>query len=226
MGEKCNLNCSGEKPLQSKDGDCYSCQTERVRITSKEKCDVCPDNIFFSRDDQDFCMHCPKDKPLISEKYADCHTCDDVKAIKLVENQKASNVCPELRKTINGYSVLKQCPNNAPLIDNKGQCWSCDEERNAINVEGVEGNCSICPNRAVKYGYCIIPKENSPIVGIGDYGNFDWIEQYPCDAKGQYDVGLRKIAVAGTEESCLLCPNRKILKEKYGDEVIPYCVGK
>lgn len=223
--EFCHLKCTKDKPLQSKDRRCYACQGSNVHVESKEKCDVCPNSVYLylKERDEHLCISCPADKPLISEETGECYACTDDRAIKLIESQKDNKLCGDTRKTVNGYSALKKCPAGL-LVDNHGECWNCDNGHSLIDVSGSEENCSVCPNRIVKDGYCIIDDKDKPIIKIEK--RYKSISRYSCDEKGDYGIGLREIEVTGTEDTCLLCPNRRIRKTKEAGEIRSYCVGK
>lgn len=222
----CYAHCSNEKPLQSTNGKCYACEdkTTHIDVLTKENCEKCPNRTYFEKDKHiKQCITCSTNEPLISSETGRCYSCDTTKSVPTIIGHKGNEICSDLRQIINGFSVLKNCPTDKPLRDKNNACYSCDDNYHPINVEGVRDNCKICPNRIVKYNHCIIPEKDKPIISIDKYS----VKQYACETKGDYKIGLRKINVTGTEDSCLQCPNRKIAKEKKYDKTIEsYCVAK
>ncbi|MBR5130580.1 MAG: hypothetical protein IKV03_05090 [Alphaproteobacteria bacterium] len=221
----CVLNCPADKPLQDKNGVCRSCDdvSSVVSVDSKQECDVCPNRTYIhsSNGVQNGCVVCSADKPLLAET-GHCFKCDDVKSFDIIEGHASNNLCTDVREIVNGKSRLKQCPSDKPLRDVNGSCYSCEDKNQIISVNGVEENCQVCSNRTVKYGYCILPQPDKPIISVSLYSLY----QYSCDAKGDYGIRVRKIEVTGTEDSCLLCPNRKVSQERRNGTIKSYCVGK
>ena len=81
--------------------------------------------------------------------FGSCHSCDREGWVK-TEN---CEVCSNRIIAKNGWCVLKECPEDKPLMDYWGGCHSCDTERGMLNIE----NCEVCPNRHKnKNGWCVL----------------------------------------------------------------------
>ena len=155
---------------------------------------------------------CPADKPL-RDKDGNCYACDDETQVNVEGTVENCAVCSN--RLVSGskkYCVLKcglkgTSNENKPLMDTDGKCHTCDEE-NAINVAGINDNCSKCPDRYIIKGtyygdYCSIcgvkgySAENKPLQGVFGECNI-------CDEP-------KSINLNGFTSYCLAkCPNRTL----------------
>ena len=151
---------------------------------------------------------CPTGKPLRGTD-GECHDCDWDGIVKFSETPNCLTVCPKRGKSGKNdeYCSLVECPSTKPLMDKDGKCHACDEE-NAINVTGINDNCSKCPDRYIIKGtyygdYCSIcgvkgySAENKPLQGVFGECNI-------CDKP-------KSINLSGFTSYCLAkCPNRTL----------------
>lgn len=107
---------------------------------------------------------CPNNKPLMGWD-DECHTCEETEKIHLKNEDDCAKVCngthgrsKRVRKSWD--CALESCPKDKPLNDGWGNCYSCDYDSPVD-----DDNCSLCPNRRVKNGECIIADcTNRPLV--------------------------------------------------------------
>ena len=78
-------------------------------------------------------------------------------------------------------------------MDKYGKCHAC-VDTGVINVDNIEENCKVCPNRIRQGGYCVLRcPPDKPL--MDKYG-----ECHACD-------DVKNIDVQDVEEGCKACPN-------------------
>lgn len=190
-----------------------------VAITVRAKSDA----VYVISDIYAYNEKCPKDSPFEITTWGrrigedgllipNCSKGCEAKEALYIEkdHEKDFDICPN-RETIDGYSILKQCPKEYPLRDYNGSCLPCLDGENfsAIGVRKPE-DCEVCPNREyndkLKYRErCQIkecPKDR-PL--RDDLGNC-----VSCEGENTRD----SIFVNEKEENCGGCPNREFKKSK------------
>lgn len=149
---------------------------------------------------------CPADKPFKLKDSWQCRGCDTFHSMKIAEGHEVDFEICEEREIIDGYSRLKQCPQNFAR-DIYGNCQFCDEVYFFPVAE--ESDCGACPNREVgdKWQHdskevfrCQLKTcpESVPLSAAGDC--------FACDAK---------IFPDNAKEACEKCPDRMFLPKDY-----------
>ena len=215
-GEYCRLKCGEgdlkDKPLQSDNGTCYSCdENKEVYVGINGQCsEVCSGRV----KDGAYCsLKCGEgmyaDKPLQDNSGA-CHSCSEGDGV-YVGGGQCSEVCQNLEKD-GSYCRLKCGVGeyaDKPLRDIKGVCHSCTEGK-GIEV-GVDGQCTeVCPNLEKQGQYCSVFSCNTsekPLLSIGG-------TCFPCNQSNA-------IVIADDGKCTEVCPNR--VKAPDGDQGV-YCV--
>lgn len=139
---------------------------------------------------------CPDSKPLKEWGLGnECYSCDELERIKLKNSNDCERVCNGLhgramRVEESFDCVLETCPASAPLRDAFGSCYSCDYDDSVTTDEG----CSVCKNRKVEDGSCIIADcTNRPLIDADG-------KCYPCTTENEVAVEKGKCTS--------ICPNR------------------
>ncbi len=138
---------------------------------------------------------CPDTHPLMDEK-GYCYACDEVEVIKLADKDSCERICNGQNGTTKRVAdfwgcKLEGCPENKPLEDSFGKCRTCKYDGPVSDTE----HCSLCPNRKVENGRCIIADcSNRPLIDTNGFC-------YPCT------TGLDVEILRGKCTS--VCPNRR-----------------
>ena len=138
---------------------------------------------------------CPDAYPLMDEK-GYCYSCDEVEVIKLADKDSCERICNGNNGTTKRIAdfwgcKLEVCPENKPLEGSFGKCRTCKYDGPVSDVE----HCSLCPNRKVKDGKCVISDcSNRPLIDANGFC-------YPCT------TGLDVETLHGKCTS--VCPNRR-----------------
>ncbi len=138
---------------------------------------------------------CPKEYPLMDEK-GYCYACDEQEVIKLADRDSCERICNGVNGTTKRIAdfwgcKLEKCPQSKPLEDSFGKCRSCKYDGPVSDTK----NCSVCQNRTLKKGRCVISDcTNRPLIGVDGVC-------YPCS------TGLSVETLRGQCSS--ICPNRR-----------------
>lgn len=164
-----------------------------------------------------------------------CYTCDDLQSFEIGSKILCEEYCPN--RTYNFVNMgthspavncaLKKCPDDAPLYDKIGNCYSCDTKWEYTSDADIQ-NCNVCPNRYTdKNGDCLIKGQeplkptsekykneyykNDSIICPTDRPLKSWNNIcYSCDTKENIVVdtacNFEKI-----KECNKICDNREIL---------------
>lgn len=136
---------------------------------------------------------CTNSKPLMGWD-DECHTCEETEKIHLRNEDDCEKVCNgthgrSKRVKKSWDCALESCPNDKPLNDGWGNCYSCD-----FDAPTDDDNCSLCPNRRVKNGKCVIADcTNRPLVDENGVC-------YSCNT--EEDISMEK------GKCTSICPNR------------------
>ena len=93
-----------------------------------------------------------------------CYSCDDVLSFEIASRELCEKLCPNRKDNAVGMGThpavvncaLKKCPNEAPLRDEKGNCYPCNTHWEYVFEANIQ-NCDICPNRYIdKNGNCLL----------------------------------------------------------------------
>lgn len=139
----CRPKCSPKKPLLSKDGKCFSCDTaEEISIAIHEECEsLCP-----NRELNNYLGCVLKktgEKPLKIGRSS--FACDDRENLYTGNEEACLTPCPN-RIFDKGFCRLTACPSNMPLVDVFGDCFTCDTPMPVV-IKG-DGKCEeVCHNR-------------------------------------------------------------------------------
>lgn len=212
QGECCNsddLCCPPDKPLQDKDGFCYSCDEPlNVNVYGVDgNCAVCEKRYLAGGyDTKSWCSLCGvkgtsvEDKPLSHYLYSSCYSCEYDKKIEQIGIRAAyfcDNVCPN--RNAHGTDCYPACNGDTPLSAHNG-CFSCTDTTQSYYADVQSDTCSnLCSNRKEQNGYCVIIDEcpaERPLMGADG-------KCYACD-----DGTNGNINVWGVEENCSRCPKR------------------
>ena len=139
---------------------------------------------------------CTNSKPLMGWD-KECHSCEEAGEISL--SMKNKDDCEKVCNGTHGRSkrirkrgsdcVLESCPKDKPLNDGWGNCYPCDHDSPVD-----DDNCSLCPNRRVKNGKCVIADcTNRPLVDENG-------ACYSCNT--EEDISMEK------GKCTSICPNR------------------
>ena len=138
---------------------------------------------------------CPDDYPLMDTN-GYCYSCDYTEVINLANRDTCESICNGRNGTTKRVSVifgckLENCPKDMPLENTFGECLSCQYDAPVSDIK----NCSLCPNREVQDGKCVISDcSDRPLLS---YDGFC----YPCSTK---------LAVETFRGECTtVCPNRR-----------------
>ena len=173
----------------------YKCPENKKHLSQSE-CSTCQ-GIWY----QEKCYNAkdlPKSKQKIcafkSSTY--CYTCDDLLSFEVGSWRDCEEYCPNRSYNLEHLEshpstancALRECPQNAPLRDKKGSCYSCETQWEYVLDADIQ-NCEVCPNRYVDQdGNCLL-KGQKPLKPA-------W-ERYENEPKGAYDT---------------VCPSDKPLK--------------
>lgn len=136
-----------------------------------------------------FANTCPSHRPLLDID-GKCYACDEPRYTLPV----GCDACPN-RALIRGGDVCGfACPPDKPLMDGYGKCHAC-VDTGVINVDNIEENCKVCPNRILNGRYCVAPCPLDKVL-FGMNGKC-----YACDDKS-------RVFVNGDSKYCNVCPNR------------------
>lgn len=191
-----------KKPLKGYwEGECWSCDHPgNILIWDlMSNCtSACPNREIV---DGMYCVPqtCSDDYPLKSLYGDGCHSCDYSYSVYLgTANIGDCAKCPNRTVVNNAYCALK-CPDDKPLQDMSGNCYSC--EHNASYFRS--SNCEVCPNRDVVGNYCLLacPDEKPVRNSSGTC--------YACDYESS--VNVKNV----TNNGCDKCSNREILNDTY-----------
>ena len=177
--------CPSDRPLLSKDGECYACdELNAIKLQNEEDCETkclvdgqpsrnqsywgcslnqCPEGTY--KDGFEKCVLeptiCPASHPL-REKNG-CYSCQYEKALDMDPDdiEKCLTACVDennqpLRQIYRHFGCgVKSCPPDKPLLAN-GQCYACDEAEAVIAK-----NCEVCSDvrqtiRAMDEKYCVL----------------------------------------------------------------------
>ncbi len=149
---------------------------------------------------------CPADKPFKPLHLQSCEGCDTFHSMKIAEGHEADFEICEEREIVDGYSRLKQCPQNF-VRDMYGNCIPCDWIYFVPVTQ--EADCQVCPNREVGYKWTHDVQEvfrcqwktcpeDRPVLAGGTC--------FACDADVFSD---------NPKEACEKCPDRMFLPKGY-----------
>ncbi len=143
-----NGKCPQNRPLLYSDR-CFSCdETDDLSITEDE-CKKCPNRIykFYPNWEVGACeIPCPEDKPL-QRWDGTCFSCDEPKVVRIMTHcniERDCEICPNrtiLYDVGGNVPSIPNCPEDKPLIDSEGICYSCDTP---VSVGLGWGNNSLC----------------------------------------------------------------------------------
>ena len=162
-GKCCSANnkcCPPDKPMQDKNGNCYSCTTTSVIVTPTGECSICPNRFLVDNGwAQKGCgAPCPPEKPL-RQYNGECFTCDTDSDVNVVQDFSACNVCMETGERVRSDKWCKKaCTGTTPMMDTGGKCQSC-EYNGVVPLSAIpQGKtCSgLCPNREEQGTNCVL----------------------------------------------------------------------
>ncbi len=162
---KCILPCPADKPLLDNEHKCHSCDTYMGVWTNSKTCSfICPNREMvrdsYNRANRCSLINCPPDRPLRDLNSGTCYPCNAKGTFTIDDNISCTEVCPNRSLTDTGRCTYNYCPSYRPLMDNQGNCYSCDTE-NAVYTEDMPCE-NICPNRIKNKRKCILKnKENN-----------------------------------------------------------------
>ena len=142
--------CPPEKPLQDKNGWCYTCDNPYAFDVSPIECAKCKNRVINAfgkcavricpvdqpiQDNSGFCYGCYRDFP-IEASFEECSKCPN--------REMKHNMC-----------ALKACPKEKPLQSIYGYCYPCIGE-DLTNVKITPDECQKCSNRSFENGRCVL----------------------------------------------------------------------
>ena len=219
-----NQCCPDDKPLMTKNGKCYSCNTPDALSVAdlKTNCErLCPNRFVYKGRYENRCnLPCGVEgtstagKP-IPDSWGNCKTCDNATEFiamsdkytladykKWCDEPCASSSRP---RVTNGSSCATICP-TGQMRDANGKCVNCDSPT-TIPLSYNNGQCTeICPSRVIggkDNKYCVLA--DCPEKTI----RFKSGACVSCDSADRIYVG-------DLDEDCeTACPNRIFYKGRY-----------
>ena len=212
---RCVTTCPKDRPIMDKWGGCHACDDEYNFQTDEIECQKCPNR----RQYGEYCkIACDKYEPMQDvDGNGRCYDCDYEDGLGIPKSE--CNKCPN-REMVND-GCFEKCPDYAPLVDENGTCYTCDMEEHitrryyhAFSVSGTlvynttggysmqavktsKENCSKCPNRIYRDGYCI----NKAPQGIY-MTDLQSKQYYSCSVERPLNI---------PKEECDKCANRMMI---------------
>ena len=203
----CVLKECADGYFKDKEGACRSCSSATAYPVQgvETNCDVCPNRFVDYAYPGAYCyLKCDSEEngtqgKKLNGEYGTCYSCDVATSINVNGKNMArcSKLCPN--RVLNGNMCVLGCsdPSKPLLADTAGTCKDCDYP-DKIPVSFLQGECStLCPNREVKNGYCILKE-----CAEGYFMDKDGACR-SCNSATAYPV-------QGVESNCDVCPNRMI----------------
>lgn len=202
-GYTCRLDTCGPNQIMDSYGNCQSCSSSsNIYVYGREEdcLNKCPDRHL----NGSYCNLACSSTTLVSGN--NCASCTSSSySVTVEDNPDCLTKCPN-RKIVGEYCVVdNKCgvagTANAskPLIDYRGNCYSCDEEAPVYMGENTDLCTSMCPNRSVNGNYCVKYQECPASAPIRD----DNGRCYACDHETPITINV------GASSQCYKCPNRK-----------------
>ena len=147
----CVSTCgSGESCVKNFDDGQYVC-CPSGKLVGNSCCEHPGSDGTCCDENSEYC--CPPDKPLYGYIDHKCYSCDAGPIAVGYVNDNREEICNRCSNRIyinavwmHQYCVLP-CPDDKPLMDSTGNCYTCEDNSITVNVNGTQETCLKCSNR-------------------------------------------------------------------------------